>query len=182
MADINDIPWFKCVGLYGNIVPDTLDSGYRPDHFKPWGAVTFTPRIAGPDNKLDPPEPQFRLTAHTPPITLLLVPFDARIENGVLKLPRLDAPAGENPTPTEIDQQRASVGLDMIANSTALQLASGYKLVYQVQFGTMKVLGKEHTFGSFWFVAPTVADFTTEPTWTPPTIDLTVVERFTPVM
>ncbi|WP_074367291.1 hypothetical protein, partial [Mycobacteroides abscessus] len=120
MADINDIPWFKCVGLYGNIVPDTLDSGYRPDHFKPWGAVTFTPRIAGPDNKLDPPEPQFRLTAHTPPITLLLVPFDARIENGVLKLPRLDAPAGENPTPTEIDQQRVSVGLDMIANSPAL--------------------------------------------------------------
>ena len=32
----------------------------------------------------------------------------------------------------------------MLANSPALQLASGYKLVYQVQFGTMKVLGKEH--------------------------------------
>ncbi len=70
----------------------------------------------------------------------------------------------------------------MLANSAVLQLATGYKLVCRVGFGTIKALGKEHKFDRFWFVAPIITDCTTAPGWTPPTIDLATVERFMPVM
>lgn len=181
MADVNEIPWFRAVWHAGGIVPDTLDSGYRPDYLTPWADVTFTPHIVDGANRVVRGEPQLRLTNHAPPLTLMLVPFAARLEDGVLKLPRLPAPAGENPTPTEVAEQEAAEGVEMVANSTVLQLQAEHKLVYEVSVGTMKLLGKQHQFDPMWFAAPTVDDYVPPPgDWTPPVVDLTTVTRFVP--
>lgn len=181
MADLAGLPWFHLEGNYRGVVPDTLDKYQLPDVFRPWAEVTITPAIARPDNKVDVSTPELRLTEFAPPLTVVLTPTIARIETGVLRLPRLNAPAGETdpPTQTDIDEQNAAAGVELLANAPALQLSEGHRLVWRVDFGPMKINGVEYRYNGFWFEGPVVDDFGAEG-WTPPALDLTTVERFVP--
>ncbi len=181
MADLPGLPWFHLTGHYRGVVPDTLDVGMSPDVFLPWGEVTFTPGIADAGNRLDTTVPELRLTDLSPPVTVILTVIHARIETGVLRLPRDRAPAGETTPPTQgqIDEQLAAEGVDLIANAAALQLPDGHRLIWRVDFGDVSMLGRKHRYRGFYFEAPTVTDYG-DPEWTRPSVDLTTIERFTP--
>lgn len=177
MADLAALPYFTARGNWRGIVPDTLDVGYRPDEFRPWGAVTLTALIASSGNILEPDTPEIRLTAQTPPVTVLLVPIAARIETGVLRFARAPFPAGEAVPPTleEQQQQQVAEGVPLLAMSSALELGTR-KLVYRVDFGELTILGRTYRFDSFYFEAPIVAD----PATTTAEVDLTTVARWAP--
>lgn len=184
MADIAELPWFLCTANYRGIVPDTLDVGVRPDQFRPWGECVLTPWVVGPDNKIVVGQVERRLVDLTPPMTVLLTPITARIETGVLRLPRLPAPAGETVPPTigEIAEQQTAEGVPLTANNTADVLELGaLRIAWQVAFGPMTMLGQTYRFSSFYFLGPTVPTYDPEdPDWVPPTVDLTTVDRFVP--
>ena len=186
MADLAELPWFLCTGNYRGIVPDTLDVGIRPDQYRPWAEVTLTPHLVGTDNKIVTGDVELKLTGLTPPATVLLVPTTARIETGVLRLPRLNAPAGETtpPTPGEIAEQQAAEGVPLLANDPAdvLQLGTN-RIAWRVEFGPMTILGTTYRYSGFYFLGPLVAGYDPEdPEWTPPTVDLTTVGRFVPAV
>ena len=176
MVDIASLPYFTAKGNYRGVVPDTLDVGYRPDEYRPWGEVTITPRIADADNKLRPATPELRLTELAPPLTVLLVPTKARIETGVLRFGREQAPPAEAvpPTQAEVQEQQESEGVPLLAMGPALQLGTG-KLVYRVEFGELTILGRTYTFEAFYFEAPVV-----DPAVTTAVVDLTTVARWAP--
>lgn len=176
MVDLAPLPYFTATGNYRGIVPDTLDVGYRPDEFRPWGDVTLTPRLADAGGRLVPATPELRLTALAPPVTVLLLPVKARIETGVLRFARAPAPPAEAVPPTleEQQQQQTAEGVPLLAMGPALQLGTS-KLVYRVEFGPLTMLGRTYTFGPFYFEAPTV-----DPAVTDAVVDLTTVPRWTP--
>lgn len=176
MVDIAALPYFTAKGNYRGIVPDTLDTGYKPDEYRPWGKVTLTPFEASAANVLQTGTPELRLTALVPPVTVLLVPTEARIETGVLRFAREPAPAGEAVPPTldEIQQQQGAEGVPLLAMGPVLQLGTG-KLVYRVEFGELTILGRTYTFDSFYFEAPVVAAGVTNAE-----VDLTTVTRWSP--
>lgn len=157
MADIAALPFFIATGNYRGIVPDTLDVGYRPDEFRPWGAVTITPLIASSDDKLRSETPELRLTTLTEPATVLLVPVSARIETGELRFGREPAASFDvaPPSTEQAAEQQAAAGVPLLANGDALELGTD-KLVYRVEFGDLTILGHSYRFGSFYFLAPTV--------------------------
>lgn len=179
MADISTLPYFTAVGNWRGIVPDTLDVGYRPDQFRPWGTVELTPLVADADNKLDRirPTPELRLIGQVPPVTVLLVPTEARIETGVLRFGRHNYPAGETELPSlqEIQDQQIAEGVPLLAMSPALELGTS-RLVYHVSFGELTILTRTYRFNSFYFEAPIVND----PEVTTAEVDLTTVTRWTP--
>ncbi|WP_061004284.1 hypothetical protein [Mycolicibacterium mucogenicum] len=184
MADLAALPWFLCKANYRGIVPDTLDVGIRPDQFRPWGECVLTPHVVDVDNKIVAGQVERRLISLTPPTTVLLTPITARIETGVLRLPRLPAPAGETdpPTPGEIAEQQTAEGVPLTANNTADVLELGtLRIAWQVAFGSMTILGQTYRFNSFYFLGPTVTDYDPDDEdWTPPEVDLTTVARFNP--
>lgn len=176
MADLAELPFFTATGNYRGVVPDTLDIGYRPDEFRPWAAITLTPKIADAgDRLLDLLE--LRLVALVPPVTVMLVPTEGRIETGVVRFGRLPAPAGDAvpPTPEEVAEQQAAEGIPLLAMGPELELATGSKLVYRVDFGPMTMLGRSYTYNGFYFEAPVV-----DPATLDATIDLTTVTRWAP--
>jgi hypothetical protein len=176
VVDIAALPYFTAKGNYRGIVPDTLDVGYRVDEFRPWGEVTLSPMVASAGNALEADTPELRLTMLTTPVTVLLVPTVARIETGVLRFARAEAPPAEAVPPTleEIQEQQLAEGVPLLAMGPALELGTR-KLVYRVGFGPLTILGRNYTFGSFYFEAPVVSPATTDAE-----IDLTTVARFTP--
>lgn len=184
MADLAELPWFLCKANYRGIVPDTLDVGIRPDQFRPWGECVLTPHVINTDNKIVVGQVERRLISLVPPTTVLLTPITARIETGVLRLPRLPAPAGETdpPTPGEIAEQQTAEGVPLTANSAADVLELGdLRIAWYVAFGPMTILGQTYRFNSFYFLGPDVADYNpADPDWTPPEVDLTTVARFIP--
>lgn len=184
MADIAALPWFVAKGNYRGVVPDTLDVGLAPDQYRPWGEVTLTPHVlTTATGKVDAAGIELRLGALVPPLTVLLTPVRARIETGVLRLPRLAAPAGEDTPPTQgdIDAQNASEGVPLLANSTVLELDAGTELVWRVDFGPVTILGAQYSNRGFYFRPPTItAAAFAAPGWTAPALDLTTVARVTP--
>lgn len=72
--------------------------------------------------------------------------------------------------------------MPLTANSTADVLELGtLRIVWNVAFGPMTILGQTYRFSNFYFLGPEVADYDPGDTdWTPPTIDLTTVPRFVP--
>lgn len=184
MADLAELPWFLCTGNYRGIVPDTLDVGIRPDQYRPWAEVTLTPHLVGADNRIVTGEVERRLVGLTPPVTVLLLPTKARIETGVLRLPRLNAPAGETDPPTqgEIDEQQAAEGVPLIGNDDADTLELGTnRIAWRVEFGPMTILGTQYRFAGFYFLGPTITGYDPgDPEWAPPAVDLTTVGRFVP--
>lgn len=176
MADIAELPYFTARGNWRGIVPDTLDIGYRVDEFRPWGEVTLTPLVATSGNVLEVDTPELRLTELDPPLTVLLVPTVARIETGVLRFARAEAPPADavQPTLEEIAEQQEADGVPLLGNGPELELGTR-KLVYRVGFGPLTILGRNYTFGGFYFEAPTVA-----PATTTAEVDLTTVPRWTP--
>ena len=107
MADLAELSYFQLDGNYNGIIPDTFDPGLDPDFFNVWCDVTLGLRVeGGPKNGAL----ELRLTSLTPPRTVLLVPIPARIETGVLRLPRAEAPATETPTAEEREAQDAAEG------------------------------------------------------------------------
>ena len=184
MADIAELPWFIAKGNYRGVVPDTLDVGLNPDAYRPWGDVTFTPHtLTTATGKLEAAGIELRLEALTPPLTVLLTPVKARIETGVLRLPRLNAPAGETTPPTqgEIDAQNAAEGVPLLAQSEVLELEAGTELVWRVDFAPVTILGAQYTYRGFYFRPPPVtAAEVAGAGWTAPEVDLTTVDRFTP--
>jgi hypothetical protein len=184
MTDLAELPWFLVKGNYRGIVPDTLDVGTHPDQFRPWGEVTLTPWQVGPDNRLIAAEPELRLTEAAPPLTVLMLPTTARIETGALRLPRLNAPAGEDVPPTQgqIDAQNAAEGVPLIANDPDDTLELGDKrLAWRVEFGPMTILGVEYRFAGFYFLGPIVAGYDPDAEGPAVEVDLTTVARFVPV-
>lgn len=184
MSDIAELPWFIATGNYRGVVPDTLDVGLAPDQYRPWGDVTFTPHVlTTATGKVDPAGIELRLDQLDPPLTVILTPAKARIETGVLRLPRLNAPAGETVPPTqgEIDAQNAAEGVPLLAQSEVLDLPDGAELVWRVDFGPVTILGAQYTYRGFYFKPPpvTAAEFAAEG-WTAPEVDLTTVARFVP--
>lgn len=184
MSDIAELPWFIAKGNYRGVVPDTLDVGLAPDQYRPWGDVTFTPHVlTTATNKVDAAGVELRLDGLTPPLTVILTPAKARIETGVLRLPRLNAPAGETVPPTQgdIDAQQSAEGVPLLAGSEVLEFAEGTELVWRVDFGPVTILGAQYTYRGFYFRAPMVsaAEFAAEG-WTAPEVDLTTVERLVP--
>jgi hypothetical protein len=184
VADISELPWFVAIGEYRGVVPDTLDVGLAPDQFRPWGSVTLTPyTLTTASGKVAAQGIELRLTELTPPLTVLLTPVPARIETGVLRLPRANAPAGEvvPPTTGEIAEQQAAPGVPLLANSELLELAAGTELVWRVEFGPVTILGASYTYAGFYFKPPTItAAAYAAPAWEAPEVDLTTVPRFIP--
>jgi hypothetical protein len=184
MADLAELPWFLCKGNYRGIVPDTLDVGIRPDQYRPWAEVTLTPHLVGTDNRIITGEVELKLAELVPPTTVLLTPTTARIETGVLRLPRVPAPAGETVPPTqgEIDEQLAAEGVPLLANDAADTLELGTnRIAWRVEFGPMTILGKQYRFSGFYFLGPTVTSYDPDdPDWSPLSVDLTTVGRFVP--
>jgi hypothetical protein len=184
VTDIAELPWFTAIGEYRGVVPDTLDVGLAPDQYRPWGDVTLTPHVlTTATGVVAAPGVELRLTDLTPPLTVLLTPVKARIETGVLRLPRLNAPAGETVPPTqgEIDTQNAAPGVPLLANSDVLEFAAGTELVWRVEFGSVTILGSQYSYGGFYFKPPTItAAAFAAPGWAAPEVDLTTVARFVP--
>lgn len=184
VADIAELPWFIAKGNYRGVVPDTLDVGLAPDQYRPWGDVTLTPHVlTTATTKVDPAGIELRLEQLTPPMTVLLTPVKARIETGVLRLPRLNAPAGETVPPTQgdIDEQNASEGVPLLAHSDVLEFDEGTELVYRVDFAPVTILGAQYTYRGFYFRAPSVSGAVfSAPGWVVPEVDLTTVARLVP--
>lgn len=172
MADLA-LSYFQVDGTYRGIIPDTFDPGLGPDYFNVWCDVTLTIRVEGGprDSALE-----LRLTGSTPPQTVLLVPVAARIETGILRLPRAEAPATETPTAEQRAEQVAATGVRLLAKSAALGLGTG-KLLCDVKFGPATILGKQWKFSDFTFEAPTVETYDPD---NPTKIDLTTVARYVP--
>ncbi|OCB59681.1 hypothetical protein A5722_04715 [Mycobacterium vulneris] len=172
MADLA-LSYFQLDGTYRGIIPDTFDPGLGPDFFNVWCELTLSLRVEGDpkDNALE-----LRLLTLTPPQTVLLVPVPARIETGVLRLSRAEAPATETPTPTQRAEQEAATGVRMLAKSAALGLGTK-KLLCDVKFGQAKILGQQWRFTDFTFEVPTVETYDPE---NPNKVDLTTVARYTP--
>ncbi|MBU8831491.1 hypothetical protein [Mycolicibacterium goodii] len=172
MADL-PLSYFQLDGTYRGIVPDTFDPGLGPDYYNVWCDVTLTLRVEGgpKDRALE-----LRLTGLTPPQTVLFVPVNARIETGVLRIPRQPAPPGETPTAGQYAEQEAATGVRMLAKSTALGLGTG-KLLCDVKFGLAKIQGEQWRFSDFTFECPTVETYDPD---NPVKLDLTTVPRYTP--
>lgn len=175
MADIVGLSYFQVDGTYRGIIPDTFDPGVEPDYFNVWCDVTLGLRVEGGprDSALE-----LRLTSLSPPQTVLLVPVRARIETGVLRLPRAAAPANDTPTSEEYNEQVATTGVRMLAKSDVLGLGEG-KLLCDVKFGAAKIAGQTWRFRDFTFEVPAVdpGDYDTDE---PVQVDLTTVTRYTP--
>ncbi|MCG5431260.1 hypothetical protein LV457_03015 [Mycobacterium sp. MYCO198283] len=187
MADIADLPWFLCKGDYRGVVPDTLDVGIRPDQYRPWAEATLTPQLVDTGNRLITAPagvPELRLTGLNPPLTVLLTPTTARIETGTLRLPRLNAPAGETTPPTQgqIDAQQTTEGVPLITNDAADTLALGTRrIAWRVDFAPMTILAREYRYTGFWFLGPIVSSYNpADANWSPPVVNLTTVTRFEP--
>lgn len=171
MADLPGLSYFQLDGTYNGIVPDTFDPGLNPDFFNVWCDVTLTLRVeGGPKNGAL----ELRLVSMTPPRTVLLVPIKARIETGVLRLPRANAPILETPTEPEYDEQVAATGVRLLAKSAVLELGAG-KLLCDVKFGPAKIIGQDWRFSDFTFEVPTVEVYDEQ---NPTKRDLTTVERY----
>lgn len=176
MADLVALSYFQLDGNFNGIIPDTFDPGLDPDYFNVWCDVTLSLRVAGgkQDGALE-----LRLTSLTPPRTVLLVPIPARIETGVLRLPRAEAPASETPTGPQRAEQEAATGVRLLAMSNTLGLGVGAKLLCDVKFGPAKILGQTWRFTDFTFEVPTVEPADYDPD-APVELDLTTVARYVP--
>lgn len=142
MADYDALTYHRLVARYNGIVADTTgpqgDPGSTPDLYTVNMVATVAFSIAR-DGKLVTGPPELRLTAATPPRTLLLIPIRANVESGVLRLPGAD-----------VD------GVDLIANSPILGLATGEDLVATVTFGDTTIGGSSYKFDTVRYVVPTV--------------------------
>ena len=178
-----NLPWFIVTGNYRGVVPDTLDVGLAPDEYLPWGEVTLTPHVfTTATNTVERASTELRLTELEPPVTVIVTPIRARIETGVLRLPRLNAPPNQTPpTQDEIEEQLDAQGVPMLANSEALELGAGRELVWRVDFGPVTILGAQYSYRGFYFRPPTITPAAfAEHAWEPPELDLTTVARLTP--
>lgn len=169
MADIAGLNFFQLDAIYRGLIPDTFDPGFDPDFFNVWCEAIIRARIVGgPKNG----KTELRLETLTPPQTVFLVPVRARIETGVLRLPRAAAPAGETPTAPEQAEQEDATGVRLLAKSTDLGLGDG-RLIYDVSFGLAKISGSEYQFETRHIEAPTVENYDPEDPLTLVSVDLT---------
>jgi hypothetical protein len=145
---MSDLPltYFQLNATYQGIVGDTGDPGLSPDFFTVNMDLTLNGRVEGAGA-----DEQLLLTNLTPPVTALMVPVPASIQNGVLVLPRQLAPSTEVNDPT----QSAIPGLRLVAKSSLLNIGES-RLLYDVQPGTATIYGKSYRFDPFTFAAPTV--------------------------
>lgn len=139
MADYDALTYWRLTGRYNGIVGDTTgtwgDADNRPDLFNAEIPVTLNLHVAGQRGV-----PELRLPGVTPPRTILLIPVDARIESGVLRLP--GAPAGVD-------------GVELVAKSTAMGL-DDTPLLCTAEFGRTTIGGRLYQFAPVTFVVPTV--------------------------
>lgn len=153
MADLNFLTYATVEQSVKDIIGDTYDPGVDPDYFNPWIPVTLTPRLVGMPRGW--PAAELRLTQQDPPMTILLAPIPARIETGVLKARRGPAPAGEIPTAEERDEQDETLGVRILAQTAALELPEGARLVYDVHYDDFQLGGQTFRVQDFTFAAPT---------------------------
>lgn len=145
---MTDLPltYFNLTAIYEGLVADTGDPGLSPDFFRPYMDMTINPWIEGRKN-----DEQLRLTGLTPPVTALLIPIPASIQNGVLVLPRQSAPSNQVNDPTQSD----TPGVRLWAKSSLLNIGS-YRLLYDIIPGPCTIYGKTYRFDPFTFAAPTI--------------------------
>jgi hypothetical protein len=146
MADYDVLTYFHLTGTYDGIVGDTTgffgDAGTNPDLYAVNMTATVALSLTDPaTGKPIAGAPELRLTTPTPPRTLLLLPIDASVQSGVFRLPGAD---------------RGVDGVDLIAKSSALELAAGVKLLCTVTFGPTTIGGHTYQFDPVTFEAPTV--------------------------
>lgn len=145
---MSDLPltYFQLNAVMQGLVADTGDPGLSPDFFNVYMDLALNPRVegAGVDDQL-------LLTALTPPVTALLIPIPASIQNGVLVLPRQSAPSDEINDPT----QSTTPGVRLLAKSALLNIGEK-RLLYDVQPGPASIYGKTYRFDGFTFAAPTI--------------------------
>lgn len=146
MADYDVLTYFHLVGTYDGIVGDTTgffgDAGTNPDLYAVNMSATVAMSFVAPDTgKPLPGAPELRLTTPNPPRTLLLLPIDAAVQNGVFRLPGAD---------TGVD------GVDLVARSSALELDEDTKLICSVTFGGATIGGHSYQFDPVMFEVPTV--------------------------
>ncbi|WP_431231466.1 glycosyl hydrolase family 28-related protein [Mycolicibacterium psychrotolerans] len=113
----------------------TGDPGTTPDLYTPNMPVTLTLSVAG-----DPDTPEIRVQDADPPTTLLLVPVQAQVESGVLRLPG----AGSS-----VD------GVDIVAKSSIMGLGDK-ALLLTARFGTVTIGKKSYTYDPVTVLVPTV--------------------------
>jgi hypothetical protein len=145
VADFNDLTYFHLIGRYNGIVGDTTgtfgDPGTNPDLYNVNMSAVVALVLAGADGKPVPGPPELRLTTATPPRTLLLLPINASVESGVLRLPGSD---------TGID------GIDLVAKSPILSIPAGNTLLCEVTFGPTTIGGNRFQFDPVAFEVPQV--------------------------
>lgn len=143
MADYDALTYHRLIARYNGIVADTTgpqgDPGSTPDLYTVNMVATIAFGIAR-NGKLVTGPPELRLTAATPPRTLLLIPIRANVESGVLRLPGAD-----------VD------GVDLMAKSPILGLNEGEDLIATVTFGDTTIGGSAYKFDAVRYVVPTVA-------------------------
>lgn len=144
MADL-PLTWFQLNATMLGLVADTGDPGLSPDFFTVDMDLTITPHIEGSSSD------QLLLTTLTPPVTALMVPIPASIQNGVLVLPRQSAPSNQVNDPT----QSAVPGLRLLAKSALLGIGAA-RLLYDVTPGSTTMYGNTYRFDSFTFAAPDI--------------------------
>ena len=172
MTDLPGLSYFQIDQLVNGLVADTLDVGYDPDVYNVWMSLEIRPRV-----EAAPGLTSLRLTALTPPRTLILTITDARIETGELKLPRANAPAGDQslPTPQQQADQQASKGLRLLAHSDQLGIGAN-RLLYDFVPGDCVINGRTYRLPAFTIAAPHV-DPSTYDTTNPPKVNLTTAPR-----
>lgn len=146
MTMVLPLTYFQLNASYEGIVADTGDPGLSPEFFNVYMDLTLTPRIenrAGDD--------QILLSTLNPPVTALLVPIPASIQNGVLVLPRQTAPSDQ----TNDTTQSSIPGLRLLAKSALLNIGAN-RLLYDVKPGATTIYGNQYLFDSFTFAAPEV--------------------------
>lgn len=143
MADYDALTYHRLVARYNGIVADTTgffgDPGARPDLYAVNTIAAIKFEVARAGKIIDGP-PELRLTAATPPRTLLLVPVRAQLESGVLRLPG-----------ALID------GVDLVAKSPILGLGTD-DLIATVSFDAATIAGSTYRFDPVSYVVPTVLD------------------------
>jgi hypothetical protein len=140
------LPCFNLTAIYEGLVGDTGDPGLAPDFFSVNMDLTINPWIEG--RKADE---QLLLTSLTPPVTALLIPVPASIQNGVLVLPRQSAPSNQVNDPT----QSNIPGVELWAKSALLNIGSA-RLLYDIIPGPCSIYGKTFQFDQFTIAAPDI--------------------------
>lgn len=145
MADL-PLTYFQLNANYEGLVADTGDPGLSPDFFRVYMDLTLNPRIEGHAN-----DDTVLLSSLVPPITALMVPIPAAINNGQLVLPRQSAPSNQTDDPT----QSNIPGVRLWAKSALLGIGSS-RLIYDVIPGVASIYGRQYQFDPFTFAAPDI--------------------------